>query len=238
MSGRLRTPLVATVAKSLLAAAVFVTTVGAYSFFADDSRKPLPGGGIDPGGCTLWFIGSSSIHKWQRLGEDMAPWRAHNRGVNGAQLDQLRRRFARDDDPATPEAAIIYGGENDIAQGASATDVADQMIALVDEVRARGSHPPVFVVSMKPSPTRWRFRAEQQRYDALMRHALVPRAGVRFVAVGDTLLINGRPGPFYVDDGVHLNRAGYARWGGAIRRQVEAALPAAEVARCTKRPAR
>lgn len=232
--------MIATVAKSLMAVFIFVTTVGAYSFFADDSRQPLPGGGVDPGGCTLWFIGSSSIHKWQRLGGDMAPWHAHNRGVDGARLDQLRRRFARDDDPAAPTATIIYGGENDIAQGARAGEAADQMIALVDEVHARAAQSAVFVVSIKPSPTRWRFRAEQQRYDALMQAALARRAGTRFVTADDALLVNGRPGPFYVADGVHLNPLGYARWGGVIRRQLEAALPAETVARCappTVRPA-
>ena len=46
---------------------------------------------------------------------------------------------------------------------------------------------------------------------------------IGFVDVAPSLLIGGRPGPYYVEDGIHLNEAGYRTWGGAVRRALDAA---------------
>ena len=223
--------LLATAGKRLVAVAVFVTTLMAWAWAEPmiANRTPLPGGGATTGDCAIWFIGSSTVAQWRSVHSDMAPWIAYGRGVDGAELDQLTQRLAIDPPAPAPLAVVIYAGENDIANGASARVAAQGVKQLVAMVRARMPRTHIFVVATKPSPARWVFRAEQRRFDATMRGW---RAAV-FIDVADTLLVDGHPGAFYKPDAIHLNATGYARWGRRVRARVEEALPRPTVARCT-----
>lgn len=213
-----------TAGKILFALAVFGGTVGGYAFVARQwaLRSPLPNGSPPSDRCSIWFVGSSTVHKWIGMRAAMAPWDARNRGVDGATLAEVRTRFRLDDRAAgTPAAVVFYIGENDIAGGMTGREAANGMRLLVTRQRTRMPNTPVYVLGMKPSPERWRFRAEQQEYDRVVQSMIAGMRGARFLAAGDTLLIGGRPGAFYQDDGVHLNEAGYRRWGGFIRQQLE-----------------
>lgn len=234
-----RPALLRTAAKSLFGVAVFGSTVAAWGFASKLwlMHQPLPGAGGRQGECVLWFVGSSSIHKWTTLARDMANWPTHNRGVNGATLDEIGQRFRNEDKVAAPEAIVFYAGENDIADGRSAQSTAAAMQALLDTRAAKFPHTPAFIVGMKPSPTRWSFRPEQRKLDALMRAEARRHPNTFFLDVSETLLVDGRPGPFYVGDGVHLNRDGYRRWGQKIRAAFEAAMPADRVAACLAKSA-
>ncbi|WP_083925539.1 GDSL-type esterase/lipase family protein [Sphingomonas sp. Mn802worker] len=212
--------------KTLFGLVVFMAVLWGYAFASQQwaLRTPLPEGAPRSGRCSIWFIGSSTIHKWTNMREIMSPWDARNRGVNGATLDEIDTRYRLDDRTAgTPAAVVFYIGENDIADGMTGSEAAQGVRVLVMHQRTKMPNTPAFVLGMKPSPTRWRFRAQQQAFDRTIQPMIAKMSGVRFVAAGDTLLIDGQPGAFYQDDGIHLNDAGYRRWGGFIRRELESA---------------
>lgn len=227
-------PLATVAAKAALGVVIFSSALGAVTMISDRLalHRALPDAGGAQGRCAVWFVGSSSIHRWTNMAETMAPWNPHNRGVNGATLDDVRHRFANETVTVPPEAFVLYIGENDIADGMRAEQVARGIAGLLDDQARVMPRTPAFVIAIKPSPTRWSSRPEQLRLNALMRE-VAARRRVTFLDVGDDLLIDGRPGPFYRDDGIHLSDAGYKVWGRDIRIAFDRAMPHTVVRRCT-----
>ena len=196
------------------------------------ASTPLPGNEGRQGHCVLWFIGSSSIHKWQTLDQDMAPWIAHNRGIDGATFAELAPRFAHETEKRAPEAIILYAGENDIAAGGTARKAVADLAAFLDEKKRQFGNVPIFVLTMKPSPARWGFFAEQARYNEAAAQIAKQRRDMTLIDTTTPLLVNGRPGDYYVGDGVHLNPEGYKRWAGAVRQALRVALPSKVTQSC------
>jgi hypothetical protein len=221
--------LAATGGKLLFAVGVFFTVMFGWSYgsYAVRMRMPLPGlYGESAEPCTLWFIGSSTMSRWKSLPTAMAPWHVRRRGVAGATLAEIRERFGNDGKVPFPVGIVLYGGENDIANGRTPEQTAADMKGILAIAAQRYPGVPRFVVGLKPSPTRWPQRPAQLRYDALVKAALgKPASSGYFVSDGSQLMKGDAPDPrFYVEDGIHLNDAGYALWGGALRRNMEAMM--------------
>jgi len=220
----------------LLGAFVFIATaIGWLSYQAyRDRHSPLPNGGTGAAEhCSLWFVGSSSMHKWVTVQADMRPWNTHNRGVDGAKVDYLASRFQSDPPLAPPSAIVLYAGENDIASGVSTASVFGSLKTVIAEKRARYGALPIFYVTIKPSPTRWRFRPQQAELNRLMTGYAQGSRDLRIVDIVPAMMVNGRPGPFYQADGIHLSHAGYRRWGRAVHKALESRLPEPLVRSCT-----
>lgn len=229
-------------AKLGIAVAVFATVIVGWTYgsYAYRMHTPLPGlDGRPAEPCTLWFVGSSTTARWNTLPQAMAPWKVRRRGVSGAMLAEIEQRFTRDGDVPAPVAIILYGGENDLAAGHTPEQTAASARGILAEAARRYPHVPRYVVGLKPSPKRWAQRPAQLRYDALVR-ALLTQPGTtgRFIADGRQLLgTDGTPDPrFYVADGLHLSEAGYAAWGSALRRNMEADMSADLKRRCLPLP--
>ena len=91
------------------------------------------------------------------------------------------------------------------------------------------------VVALKPSPTRWGNLPEQTLFNTGARAIAARTPGVTFVDIVPYFLVAHRPGPFYVDDGIHLNSAGYARMTRAIRPALQAVLRRDDRSSCMHR---
>jgi hypothetical protein len=68
--------------KLLIAVVAFATVLGGWigGRFLITMHTPLPDAGGQQGRCVIWFVGSSSIHRWTTLAADIAPWITHNCG--------------------------------------------------------------------------------------------------------------------------------------------------------------
>lgn len=228
---------IATGRKLVFALLVFAATFTAVSQLRPlvMSHRPLPGDVGMEGPCAVWFVGSSTIARWSTMTRDMAPWHVENRGVGGALISELSQRFEVEKTTDRPGTLVIYVGDNDLAAGRTSDDVSRQLFAFVAEIRARMPDARLVVLGIKPSPGRWNLREQQLRLDGLLRERFAAMPRISFADVGRSLLIRGKPGPFYVGDGVHLNEAGYRAWGGAVRRAVEAAVSPEQATHCTGR---
>jgi lysophospholipase L1-like esterase len=229
----------ASLGKFAFAVTVFAVIFGGAILFMQSraatraASATLPGrGAVDR--CSIWFVGSSTIHKWATLPDDMAPLAVRNRGVNGAMMPELIQMAGNEPRAAPPRAIVFYAGENDIANGARAVDDIANLRAFLALKTRRWGDIPVIVVALKPTPARWGNLPEQTTVNTAMRTLAAQRPDMTFVDVVPLFLVNHRPGDFYVDDGIHLNLAGYARLTAAIRPSLNAVLRRAPIPGCDR----
>jgi len=224
-------------AKIITVVTTFVIIFGGWFLFRyyqaqQLSTTPLPGTGGRQGHCVLWFIGSSSVYRWSSLDADMKPWIAHNRGIEAATFAELGPRFAHEREKREPEAIVLYAGENDIARGGTPVKALADLSAFLDEKVRHFGDLRVFIISMKPSPTRWANFADQSRFNAEAAAIARRRPDVTFINIVPLLLVNGRPGNFYQSDGIHMNPDGYRLWAKAVREALGRTLPARVTRSC------
>ncbi|WP_298399952.1 GDSL-type esterase/lipase family protein [Sphingobium sp.] len=222
-------------AKFLVAALVFALIIVGWRLY--DRYRPvtatLPNAGSVQQDCALWFVGSSSIHRWTSLQQDMTPWTTHNRGINGATLADILPRFANiDAAEGRPRALILYVGENDIASGVPVRTVMRQVALLFDLRDRLLPGVPVLLLSAKPSPGRQQFLGEQRLFNAAAQRFLPHMQTAHYADITTPLLVDGKLGDNYQADGVHMNANGYRIWAEVVRRRLDDILPAAVTQRC------
>lgn len=198
-----------------------------------DASVTLPDDESFQGACSLWFVGSSSIHRWSGLHRDMAPWVAHNRGINSATFTQILPRFA-DAQETPPTAIILYAGENDIANGVPVRATVRQLSAFLDLRNRKMGNVPVVVMSLKPSPGRRIFLKQQHLFNDAARRLIIPMPNTYYADIVTPMLKGGRFGDNYRADGVHMNEAGYRIWAGVVQKRLAQILPADTIRRCAQ----
>ncbi|MGY3054930.1 lysophospholipase L1-like esterase [Pedobacter sp. UYEF25] len=177
---------------------------------ADKSSMPSKGG--------ILFIGSSSLRKWTDLEKVYADYHAINRGFGGSTL--LNAIYFADDIifPYQAKQIIVYSGENDIAEGASAEITEDRFEILFDIIRKKMPKVPIAFISIKPSPSREKFMPEFLYANALIKTFLAKQSKTDFINVYNNMLMaDGKPMPnIFLDDNLHMNQKGYDIWIKAI----------------------
>lgn len=224
--------------KGMFALAIFLAVMTGWifgqnsersRFIAEAAASPLPTAPVPASsrGCSIWFIGSSSIANWRTMPEDMAPWEARNRGIGGATMKEITQRFKNEPDSVKPAAIVFYAGENDIAFGGTTDHAMDDLKAFIAAKRARYGSLMMLIVSLKPSPTRWDERPLQVEFNRRAQALAANQPDLAFLDIATSLLVQGRPGPYYRDDGIHLNADGYRLWARAIDGALPRILPEA-----------
>lgn len=227
----------AAVGKVLLALTVFMAIFLGWQYFqarqlqAFQDSLPLPDHVVS-NECALWFVGSSSFSRWDTLQNDMAPWSTHNRAVGGSTLKEITHRFRNDQRPDHPRAIIFYAGENDLAFDVPPDQVAARFAEFMQEKTARMGQVPVFFLSVKPSRMRWDERAEQAASNRAVFDLSRRRSDLRYVDTTAPFMVDGHPGPFFDDDGLHPNAAGYRIFARLILPALARDLPRDMVRRC------
>jgi lysophospholipase L1-like esterase len=234
---------VATLAKAAFAVAVFTGVVLGWHHLqtrqamAFENSLPLPNEVVQDG-CAIWFMGSSSMSRWASLQRDMRPWSTHNRAIPGATLGEISHRLLNEEKPQPPRAIVFYAGENDIAFGVPAATALQGFQTFMQDKTQKLGAVPVFFVSVKPSPSRWDNLPAQRAYNDGVRALARERDDLHFIDTASQFLVGGRPGPFYGEDGLHLNDRGYGIFAAALRRALNADLPRELVRHCHHVPQR
>lgn len=222
-------------AKMGVAALVFGMIVGGWLAVQHyrQSTATLPDDNPRQSACSLWFVGSSSMHRWTSLKQDMAPWAVHNRGINDATFAHILPRFANAADDRRPAAIILYAGENDIAHGVPVRTVIRELAYFLDLRNRMMGDVPVLVLSMKPSPGRRSSLQNQRLFNAAAQRLLPHVRQAYYADITTPLLKDGILGDNYRPDGVHMNPAGYSIWAKVVRRRLDEILPPETLRRCT-----
>jgi lysophospholipase L1-like esterase len=179
-------------------------------FAQQDRENPPPA-------CPVLFVGSSSIRMWSSLTEDMAPLPVLNRGFGGSTISQSNLYFERIVAPYRPRAIVFYAGENDLDGGLSPATAASELRGFMELKRAKLGKTPVFYISAKPSKLRFGQLDRQSELNDAIRQMAASSKDLTFIDVVTPMLREGRPQDLYVEDGLHMNAAGYAIWRRLVR---------------------
>ena len=180
-------------------------------------KKSMP-----PGGSIL-FVGSSSIRMWKTLEKDFAPLPVINRGFGGATIAEVNYYAERIVYKYSPGVIVFYCGENDIAEGLPPAVVFQDFKKFMGETEKNLPEVPVVYISAKPSPARWDYWRKFKILNQMIEKFAQNRPSLYFVDIGPVLSgLDGKPDPaLFIEDGLHLNRAGYDRWVQVLRPMVE-----------------
>jgi lysophospholipase L1-like esterase len=165
------------------------------------------------------FYGSSSIRAWETLADDVGDSRAVNLGFGGSTLEACTHYFERLVVPLHPSSLVVYAGENDLGDGRRPSEVMQSFRALLAKVVRDLGTAPFGFIAIKPSPARAPLIGRMREVNEAIRHEIAPFPHVYFVDVFEPMLsAHGRPRPeLFLDDGLHLSRAGYELWTAVLR---------------------
>ncbi len=192
----------------------------------DQEIENLSAAPAQESGCPILFLGSSSVRLWQGLDLDMAPIAVANHGFGGATIAEINAAFDGLTNLPRPWAIFFYAGENDIHEGATPDMVVEQFTGFLRLKSQRLGATPVYFISLKPSPARWQERPAQRAVNAQVRRMARARRDLVFIDVTQAMIEHGRPRAIFVEDGLHLNDAGYAIWRRRLRPHVLDAIDA------------
>src|ERR1043166_3155569 len=142
---------------------------------ADKAHAPPPNAVV--------FVGSSSIRLWKSLETDFPEYKVINRGFGGSQLADSVALAGRIILPYRPRLVVLYAGDNDIAAGKSAEDVAADFAAFVARIQAALPESRIAYISIKPRPSRWKFADTTRRANPLIEAACRKDRRLAFIDV-------------------------------------------------------
>ena len=188
--------------------------------FEQSDREKFPEPGV------IVFIGSSSIRAWETLQEDLAPLKVLNRGFGGSEIRNSVKYAPRIVIPCKPSRVLLYAGDNDIAGGKSAETVLADFKEFTGVIHAALPEVPVYFISIKPSLARWKLWPEMKRANRLVEKYCAETPEVEYLDVASAMLgEDGTPRKdIFVEDGLHLNAAGYKIWTAIIKPRLEKTL--------------
>ena len=185
---------------------------------ADRTQPPATG--------AVLFIGSSSIRMWSSLAADFPRVRTINRGFGGSEIDDATFFADRIVAPYHPRAIVMYAGDNDLQDGDSPARVRDDFAAFVRKARSVDPGVPIAFIAIKPSVARKALLPKIREANALVRAYAATQPGVAYLDVFTPMLgKDGQPQPrWFITDGLHMNRQGYALWIGVVTPWLDATL--------------
>jgi len=170
----------------------------------------------------ILLVGSSSFTKWVDVQAYFPGYPILNRGFGGSSLPDVIRYADEIIYPYHPKQIIIYGGENDIASSDTVTAqlVLKRFKKLFGMIRANLGKVPVAFISIKPSPSRWKFEPVIVETNRLIKQFLRKKSKTKFINVHDAMLnADGSvKEEIFISDKLHMNAKGYAIWQTIMKR--------------------
>jgi lysophospholipase L1-like esterase len=146
-----------------------------------------------------------------------------NRGFGGSELGDSTYFADRIIKPYHPRAIVLYAGDNDLYDGHTPRQVRDDFAAFVSKVRSFDPGVPIAFVAIKPSMARKALLPKIKQANGLVRKYAASHHGISYIDVFKPMLgADGQPQPkWFIQDGLHMNRVGYALWIDKLRPWVD-----------------
>jgi lysophospholipase L1-like esterase len=182
-----------------------------HKFEVNDRQSPPRRGGV-------LFLGSSSIRLWTSLATDFPGLNVLNRGFGDSAIADSTYFAGRIVIPYRPRLIVFYAGDNDLANGRTPRNVLMDFAAFVKRVRKDLPNVRIAFISIKPSPARKALFAKAKSANRLVQDYAGQKEGLLYIDVFTPMLTpEGEVrGDLFVEDGLHLNAAGYGLWKQVI----------------------
>lgn len=171
------------------------------------SEQPPTKGGIV-------FVGSSSIRLWD-LNKSFPDLPVQNSGFGGSHLADSVHFAPRIVLPYEPKIVVLYAGDNDLHSGKTPERIAADFADFEKVIHDKLPETKIIYIAVKPSIARWK-NIENVRATNKLIAAQCAKDEQRLTFFDiDPLMLgaNGEPDPaLFVNDGLHLSPAGYAKW--------------------------
>lgn len=169
-----------------------------------------------PGDAVL-FVGSSSIRMWETAAA-FPGLPVINRGFGGAIIPDVRHYYEETIGKYDPQVILFYTGDNDIAIGMSPDEVFANYTGMVERILADFPGVTFVYLPIKPSSSRWNYWERMQEVNRRVRAYNETNKQLHYVDLATPLLgANGRPDDtLYLEDRLHLNKQGYAKWNRVL----------------------
>ncbi len=164
----------------------------------------------------ILFTGSSSFRKWIDVQDYFPSFKIINRGFGGSTIPDVIHYADQIIFPYQPKQIVIYCGENDIASSdtITATIMLQRYQQLFFLIRSKLKNAEIDFVSIKPSPSRKKFRATVEQSNQLIKDFIAKQDHAKFINVFNAMLnADGTiKQELFLKDDLHMNEKGYAIW--------------------------
>jgi hypothetical protein len=168
----------------------------------------------------ILFLGSSSVRRWENIAQDIAPFKPVRRGFGGSRYCDVAIYAPTLVKDLQYRACVIFVG-NDVTgskEDKSAQEVSRLAKSVIASVRHERSSIPVLLVSVTPTPSRFKVWEEIQKVNTELRKLGDEIENVDFLdTCSEYLTSYGQPRPeLFVNDQLHQNEVGYKIWSKLI----------------------
>ncbi len=165
------------------------------------------------------FLGDSIIQGWTTLAKVFPNIKVVNRGIGGDTTRGVLYRLNADVLALKPTAVVLLIGINDIGLNADPQDVADNIKAILQDLKQFNPRMPVIVCKVMPSSDKQHRPADKiEQLNSLMDE--IVKSDPQFILC-DTWSIyadeNGECKKEEFPDLLHPNAIGYAKWANALK---------------------
>jgi lysophospholipase L1-like esterase len=186
----------------------------AIKAFEEADRGAMPAPGL------ILATGSSSIAHWHdTIKSDLAPMEIIPRGFGGSTINDLVHYTPRVVLPYKPAAILVYEGDNDIAGGVFPETVLAKFKEFMDLVRADLPETRLYILAVKPSPSRWDQWPLYAKLNAGLKSLCEADDKCVYIDVASPMLgADGKARPeLFGEDMLHMNELGYALWSETVK---------------------
>lgn len=181
-------------------------------FTEDDRANPPAKGGIV-------FTGSSSIRRWD-LAKSFPKLKPLNRGFGGSHFSDSNHYLEETVLRYEPSVLVVFNGSNDLWKKKAPAQVMTDFLEFKNRIFKRVPKCRIVLIPVKPSPKRLEIIETERALNKLLAaEAAKDNRLVLVETMFDSLLdASGQPDEsLFIEDRLHLNDAGYARWTKLLR---------------------
>ena len=165
------------------------------------------------------FVGSSSILKWEDVGDRYTDYPILNRGFGGSQMSDLLYYLEDLVIRYNPKQVFIYEGDNDIASGKSREQILSDTKEVVGGILKAIPDVNIILIAAKPSVKRWDMANTYLEVNQSFATYAESERAVQYADIWNPALgSNGKVlDDIFLDDDLHMNAKGYDIWEEVLR---------------------
>ncbi|GMN09447.1 hypothetical protein MTsPCn9_00970 [Croceitalea sp. MTPC9] len=171
---------------------------------------------------TIVFTGSSSIRFWEDVQERFPEQHILNSGFGGSQASDLLYHLEKLVLRYSPKKVFIYEGDNDVFAKKRPKEVVQTTLSIIQLIKNKNPNTSIILISAKPSIARWRLRRKYRRLNRRLEKLALSDMNLSYANVWD-IMLDGRKvrTDIFIEDGLHMNAAGYELWYKKIKEHVD-----------------